>query len=961
MTDEEEDFEETLENTLENIFENTLENISEEPDLEAEKTNEYIEDYEAESQSSENLTFSEAISYVKSLDVFGSVLGLDNMRHLAAELDNPQDGLRFVHVTGTNGKGSVCAFLTSIIKSAGYKVGSYNSPAVLSDIDQFRINGEIISEDLYAEAVSLVKSACEKVTKEYGVNPTRFEVETMVAFVSFYIEKCDIVELETGLGGRDDATNIINNTLLHVITSISMDHCAILGDTLLEIAEVKSGIIKSSAPVLLFNGIKSDMSENEIDRLSEVNGLFVNKCIEAGAHLYTVSESSVSNLVVNKDTLTFNIREFDLEKLSISMVGAYQPSNAAMAVAAARILSNIGYNISELSIRDGLLKAKLPFRFQKITANDKVDIILDGAHNPDGAWLLTKSLALIYPDREFNFVTGIFKDKDYEEIAKITAPKASKIFVIQNTDSARSLDKEKLSSVFNKFNKNVVMAETIESALDEAVSEAENRICANATNPIVVCFGSLSWLNRARKHIEKIDVNNSGFESIIDDNIELGEEFSTEIEEKSEEINNEELKFNIEDENKIENKIENEDDIEKINNSSDKMEENKEKNKQEKKKDKKSKKKSDNKSDKKEKESNKKDTNKKELYKKKSKKLLEEIIKEEKEAEAEKEAQIINETENVSETQIINETENVSEAQETIEAEIGTEAQETIEVKTGTETQEIKETQIIDKTKKIVEAQIIDETKKIIDVQEISEAEKITEDQVTNEPDIDEKAQVLSEADTTTKADVTTEADTITEVQNKEKIHEVIGERKLDSEKIREGIKLILEGIGEDPEREGLKDTPERVARMYEEIFAGMGKTAQADLEKTFTSDAKEMVIEKDIEFFSTCEHHLLPFYGKAHIAYIPDGKVVGLSKLARCVEIYSKKPQIQEQLTEEIAEAIMKYLKPKGVIVMLEAEHMCMSMRGVKKPGTKTVTISVKGRMKKKENQDLFFQMINR
>jgi len=181
----------------------------------------------------------------------------------------------------------------------------------------------------------------------------------------------------------------------------------------------------------------------------------------------------------------------------------------------------------------------------------------------------------------------------------------------------------------------------------------------------------------------------------------------------------------------------------------------------------------------------------------------------------------------------------------------------------------------------------------------------------------------------------------------------------MDQNKIREGVKLILEGIGEDVNREGLIDTPDRVVRMYEEVFSGIDKTAEAELSRTFTSDTKDMVVEKDIVFYSMCEHHLLPFFGKAHIAYIPDGKVVGLSKLARCVEVYSKKPQLQERLTEEIADSVMKYLCPKGVLVMISAEHTCMTMRGIKKTGSKTVTVCAKGVMEEKENKDLFFEMI--
>lgn len=166
----------------------------------------------------------------------------------------------------------------------------------------------------------------------------------------------------------------------------------------------------------------------------------------------------------------------------------------------------------------------------------------------------------------------------------------------------------------------------------------------------------------------------------------------------------------------------------------------------------------------------------------------------------------------------------------------------------------------------------------------------------------------------------------------------------VDKEKVMEGVKLIIEAIGENPEREGLKETPERVAKMFEEIFEGIGQNAKEHLSKVFTIDNDDLVIEKDITFYSMCEHHLLPFFGKAHIAYIPNGQVAGLSKLARTVDTYAKKPQLQERLTSEIGEAIMEYLGAKGVMVVLEAEHMCMSMRGVKKPSSKTLTVMSRG-----------------
>lgn len=181
-----------------------------------------------------------------------------------------------------------------------------------------------------------------------------------------------------------------------------------------------------------------------------------------------------------------------------------------------------------------------------------------------------------------------------------------------------------------------------------------------------------------------------------------------------------------------------------------------------------------------------------------------------------------------------------------------------------------------------------------------------------------------------------------------------------DHEKIKEGVRLILEGVGEDVEREGLLETPDRVARMYEEIFAGMYQDAAEPLSKRFHVAGNEMVLEKDIVFYSTCEHHLMPFFGKAHVAYIPKGEVVGLSKIARTVEVFAKRPQLQEQLTAQIADAINEQLHPMGVIVMLEAEHTCMTMRGVKKPGSKTVSYVTRGIFAEDTAlQDRFFQLV--
>lgn len=182
----------------------------------------------------------------------------------------------------------------------------------------------------------------------------------------------------------------------------------------------------------------------------------------------------------------------------------------------------------------------------------------------------------------------------------------------------------------------------------------------------------------------------------------------------------------------------------------------------------------------------------------------------------------------------------------------------------------------------------------------------------------------------------------------------------MDQDKIREGVKLLLEGIGEDITREGLLDTPDRIARMYEEVCGGYEQNPAEVLSKVFSVDNSEMVMEKDITFYSMCEHHMMPFFGKAHIAYIPKDKVVGISKLARTVEIYARRLQIQERMTGQIADAIMDCLEPSGVMVVLEAEHLCMTMRGVKKPGSKTLTVATRGVFE--ENESLkrqFYDML--
>lgn len=189
-----------------------------------------------------------------------------------------------------------------------------------------------------------------------------------------------------------------------------------------------------------------------------------------------------------------------------------------------------------------------------------------------------------------------------------------------------------------------------------------------------------------------------------------------------------------------------------------------------------------------------------------------------------------------------------------------------------------------------------------------------------------------------------------------------MGDNTMDKEKIKAGVEMILEGIGEDIHREGLLETPDRIARMYEELAAGYTDDAAKHLQKRFHVNNNDMVIEKDIHFYSFCEHHMLPFYGTAAVAYIPNGEVVGLSKIARTIEVFAKRFQLQERLTAQVADTFMEELKPQGVMVLVEAEHMCMTMRGVKKPGTKTVTVVTRGIFNDNEQlQNSFYRMLER
>lgn len=405
-----------------------------------------------------NMNFGEAAEYVRSLSSRGIVPGLENMCRLCAELGNPQDKVKTVHIAGTNGKGSFGAYLSEILKCDGKSVGRYVSPAVENVRESFLINGKMISEEEYAQCISIVREASEKIERE-GFFPTPFEVETAAAFVLFDMKKCDFALIECGMGGRLDATNVIKNPLCCAITKISIDHTAFLGGTIEEIAAEKAGIIKSGSIVV------------SSPQCAEAEAGLEHSC--ADIEFAKSAEIIKSGL----DGINFT---YDGEAYRTSLTGLYQAQNAALAICAAK---RIG--ICEKSIKAGITSAKWAYRFEKIKENPYV--ILDGAHNPDGAAELAKTLTQYFKKEDLTFVFGVFRDKNYEKMAELTAPLAAKIYTV-TPPSPRGLEAEVLAETVRKYNENVTVS-TVAAALKNADTRA------------VICFGSLSFLKAAREAV----------------------------------------------------------------------------------------------------------------------------------------------------------------------------------------------------------------------------------------------------------------------------------------------------------------------------------------------------------------------------------------------------------------------------------------------------------------------------
>ena len=405
---------------------------------------------------------------------YGSVLGLESMRELLRRLGDPQNELKFIHISGTNGKGSVLAYLSTILSGAGYRTGRYISPTLFSYRERIQVDGEYIEKESLACHVTAIAAAAEDMQKAGLPSPTVFEIETALAFLYFKEKRCDIVTLEVGCGGLLDATNVITTTLMEVIASISMDHTDLLGDTLAKIAAQKAGIIKPDTMVV------------SAQQKSEAAQVIEDTCKEQHCTLQMVDESKISNVHYGAEGQTFSYKTW--ENVAISLAGSYQIKNAALALEGVEALRKLGYALSDQQVREGLLHTAWRGRFTTLRRDPTV--IIDGAHNPAAALELKESLERYFPGKTLYFVMGMFKDKDYAQVIDLTAPLARHIITVETPDNPRAMPARELAEAVGKVNPSVEWADSVAHGVEKALAMA-------GKEDAVIVFGSLSFLGEA--------------------------------------------------------------------------------------------------------------------------------------------------------------------------------------------------------------------------------------------------------------------------------------------------------------------------------------------------------------------------------------------------------------------------------------------------------------------------------
>lgn len=428
----------------------------------------------AENNRERQMNFKETMEYMEQAGKYGISPGLDGIKELCRELGDPQKKLGFIHIAGTNGKGSVSAYTASVLKCGGYRVGRYLSPAVFDCREEIQVNDQLITRKALCQGMELVREACDRMTARGLPHPTLFEMKTALAFWYYREKQCDVVVLEAGMGGLLDATNVVENTWAAVITSISMDHMQFLGNTLGEIAVQKAGIIKPGCHVVTGR------------QKPEVMEVIAGAAADRGCPLSIVGEASHIRYGLEKQRFDYG----GLKGIEISLSGQYQIENAVLALALIQGLEQKGIVVSEKNLRRGMAECRWPGRFTIV--GRKPYFIVDGAHNEDGAEKLAESIAYYFPHKRILYIMGMLKDKEYEKVIARTHFLADQIITVTPPENPRALPACELARWLSEVHERVTAADSLEEAVEMS------RLLAGKED-VIVAFGSLSFLGNLMK------------------------------------------------------------------------------------------------------------------------------------------------------------------------------------------------------------------------------------------------------------------------------------------------------------------------------------------------------------------------------------------------------------------------------------------------------------------------------
>lgn len=448
--------------------------------MECRKIDEFVSGISKFIQKEETMTYEEARAFIDDTSKYGYILGLDTVTELLSRLGNPQDDLKFVHIAGTNGKGSILAYVSTVLKEAGYKVGRYISPTIFEYRERIQVNEAYIPEEAVARLAECIYQAGQAMLAEGLAHPTAFEVETALAFLYFKEMDCDIVVLETGMGGLTDATNVVKTTLVSVFASISMDHMGFLGNTLEEIAKIKAGIIKPDTTVI------------STAQTAQVRIVLEEACRKNRASYREVQKGDLKDKKISFEDQSFTYK--DRTNLRPGILGSCQLENAAAALEVIDALGELGYPVTEEALRRGLEQTKWIGRFTVI--EEAPLFLVDGAHNRDAADRLLETLKLYVPEKRKIFIIGVLGDKEYDYMMSRLAPEAERIVTVMTPDNQRALPAEELAEAVRKYNPNVEAAENIPEAVKKAKGYAGG-------DGMVLAFGSLSYLGDLIRAVRK--------------------------------------------------------------------------------------------------------------------------------------------------------------------------------------------------------------------------------------------------------------------------------------------------------------------------------------------------------------------------------------------------------------------------------------------------------------------------